>query len=217
MKASHPHPSAAQLHGLYAVTSESICRSPAELLAAVEEALAGGAKLVQYRDKRNGPTTRERNAHSLLGLCHEHQALLIINDDVELAANSGADGVHLGAADAPLAQARVRLGREAIIGVTCSNSLERAIAAEAGGASYVAFGRFFASQTKPTAPPAPIELLTQAKNYLHIPVCAIGGITPDNATQILAAGADMVAAVEGVFGSSHIEETTRQYADLFPR
>ena len=217
MKASHPHHQTTQLRGLYAITSESICRSPADLLTAVEAALAGGARLIQYRDKWNDHAIREHNAHSLLGLCHEHGALLIINDDTELAASSGADGVHLGASDVPLAQARQRLGAEAIIGVTCSNSLERALSAEAGGASYVAFGRFFISNTKPNAPPAPLALLTQAKTHLHIPICAIGGLTAANAAQVISAGADLVAAVEGVFAEENIEAAARRYTALFPR
>lgn len=208
---------ASQLRGLYAVTSESICASQADLLAAVEEALQGGARLIQYRDKRNDHRTRARNAHSLLGLCHEHGALLIINDDADLALSSGADGVHIGAADAPLTPTRKQLGPKAIIGVSCSNSLERALMAEAGGASYVAFGRFFTSNTKPNAPPAPLELLAHAKRRLRIPICAIGGITTDNATQVIAAGADLVAAVEGVFAAANIETAAGRYSTLFPR
>ena len=206
-----------RLRGLYAVSSQTLCCAPDRLIAAVHAALDGGARLIQYRDKWNDSATRRDNATRLRALCHPRRALLIINDDVELALNSGADGVHLGAADAPLDMARARLGDQAIIGVTCSNSLERASAAEAGGASYVAFGRFFASQTKPEAPPASMELLIQAKNALHVPICAIGGITPDNAAAVLAAGADMVAAVEGVFGSNAIKDVTQRYSALFPR
>jgi thiamine-phosphate pyrophosphorylase len=197
------------------VTSESICASQADLLAAVEEALEGGAHLIQYRDKWNSRSMRMRNAHSLLGLCHEHQALLIINDDIELADDIGADGVHIGASDASLEQARKHLGHEAIIGVTCSNSLERALDAEAGSASYVAFGRFFASNTKPNAPAAAVGLLALAKARLHLPICAIGGITPHNAAELIGLGADMVAAVEGVFGAADIEVAARAYTSLF--
>lgn len=215
MRASHPHPSARRLRGLYAVTSESICVSQADLLSAVEEALQGGARLIQYRDKWNDRSTRARNAHSLLGLCHQHRALFIINDDVELADDIGADGVHIGTADASLEEARKHLGSAAIIGVTCSNSLERALSAETGGASYVAFGRFFDSRTKPNAPAAPLGLLTQAKAHLNIPVCAIGGITPHNAAELTKLGADMVAAVEGVFGAADIEVAAREYSRLF--
>lgn len=205
----------ARLRGLYAITSESICSSPELLVAAVEEALAGGAALIQYRDKRNDAGTRERNAHALLGLCHEHGAWLIINDDVEVADHVGADGVHLGKSDAPLEHARRVLGADALIGVSCANSLERASAAAASGASYVAFGRFFASRTKPDAPPADVGLLRQARARLTIPICAIGGLTALNAAPVLAAGADLIAAVDGVFGAPDIQQACAAYAALF--
>ncbi|TXH06080.1 MAG: thiamine phosphate synthase [Nevskiaceae bacterium] len=203
------------LRGLYAITSQAICSDSARLLAAAEDALAGGAALLQYRDKWSDAAVRARNARALLGLCRVHGALFIVNDDVELALACGADGVHVGASDEPLATARARLGPEAVIGVSCSGSLERALAAQAGGASYVAFGRFFDSRTKPDAPPAPPELLSLARPQLRIPVCAIGGVTPDNAPTLIARGADMVAAVEGVFGAPDIEAAARAYAQLF--
>lgn len=217
MKASHPHPAAQALRGLYAITSQAVCADGATLLSAAEEALAGGAALLQYRDKWNTAARREQNAHALLGLCHEHGALLIINDDVALALTCGADGVHVGTADASLASARAALGPEAVIGISCAGSLDRALAAQAGGASYVAFGRFFDSRTKPDAPPAAPALLTQARPQLHIPICAIGGVTPDNAPDLITRGADMVAAVEGVFGAVDVEAAARAYTQLFPR
>ena len=203
------------LRGLYAITSESVCATPDLLIAAVKKVLAGGAHLLQYRDKWNSRTVRERNAQALLILCRQRQAALIINDDVELAASIGADGVHLGSTDAPLAQARAALGKDAIIGVSCANSLERAETAAAAGASYVAFGRFFASLTKPEAPAAMPEVLTGARRRIAIPICAIGGITPANAASLIAAGADMVAAVEGVFGATDIRRAAADYAALF--
>lgn len=216
MKASRPQPPARALRGLYAITSEAICTDSATLLAAAEAALAGGAALLQYRDKWNDAAVRERHAHALLGLCHQHGALLIINDDVDLALSSGADGVHIGDTDAPLIEARDKLGARAVIGVSCAGSMERAHAAQNSGASYVAFGRFYDSRTKPNAPRAGPELLTQARLQLQIPVCAIGGVTPLNAAGLIAHGADMVAAVEGVFGAANIETAARGYAKLFP-
>ena len=215
MKASHPHPAATALRGLYAITSEAVCRDTAVLLAAAEDALAGGARLLQYRDKWNSAETRARNAHVLLGLCHEHGALFIVNDDVELALSCGADGVHVGNTDTSLASARERLGPQAVIGVSCAGSIDRALTAQAGGASYVAFGRFFDSRTKPNAPGAEASLLNTARPQLRIPVCAIGGVTPQNAGDLIARGADMVAAVEGVFGVTDIEAAARHYAQLF--
>ncbi len=217
MKASHPHPTAAALRGLYAITSEAICIDSGTLLGAVEEALAGGARLLQYRDKWNSADVRANHAHTLLGLCHEHGALFIINDDVELALACGADGVHVGNTDASLATARAKLGEQAVIGVSCAGSIERALAAQAGGASYVAFGRFFDSRTKPNAPASEPSLLNLARPQLQIPICAIGGVTPHNAGELINRGADMVAAVEGVFGDKDIEAAARHYAQLFRR
>lgn len=204
-----------RLRGLYAITSQAICTSDDRLVAAVADALSGGARLVQYRDKWNPPDQRRRNAHALRGLCHAQGALLIINDDPELAEAVEADGVHLGAADPPIAAARARLGPDAIIGVTCSGSLARAEAAAAAGASYVAFGRFYPSRTKPNAPPAPLSILAEARTALALPVCAIGGLTPANAASVIAAGADLVAAVEGLFGAADIEAVAREYSRLF--
>jgi thiamine-phosphate pyrophosphorylase len=210
------------LRGLYAITSAALCAEPQRLLAGVAAALQGGARVIQYRDKHSiSPAQRERNVAALLQLCRESQARLIINDDVELAARIGADGVHLGAADPPLALARARLGHDALIGASCGPSLQRGIDAVANGANYLAFGRFFASNTKPDAPQAALELLVQARahfNHLRIPICAIGGVTPATAVGLIAAGADLVAAVEGVFGDLRpgaITAAARAYAELF--
>lgn len=203
------------LRGLYAITSATLCREPARLAAAVEAALAGGARLIQYRDKEADAARRRDTARALLDRCRAHNALFIVNDDVELALAVGADGVHLGAGDLPPREARHRLGGLATIGVSCANVLERALAAQDQGASYVAFGRFFPSTTKPAAPQAEPALLRQARAQLHIPICAIGGITPANARPLVEAGAGMVAAVEGVFGAPDIAAAARAYARLF--
>jgi thiamine-phosphate pyrophosphorylase len=206
------------LRGLYAITSPTLCRAPARLPEAVEAALRGGASLVQYRDKEADAAGRRRMAETLLALCRAHGARLIINDDVDLARAIGADGVHLGASDLPLREARARLGGDALIGVSCANVLERALVAQDEGASYVAFGRFFPSRTKPHAPQAELALLRQARGRLRVPVCVIGGITPANARPLVEAGADLVAAVDGVFGTpapAAIELAARAYARLF--
>lgn len=205
----------APLRGLYAVTSAELCRQPARLGAAVAAALTGGAALIQYRDKESPAAEREALARELLVLCRARRARLIINDDVALAQRIGADGVHLGAGDLPLREARRRLGDAAVIGVSCANQLERAVAAQEGGASYVAFGRFFPSRTKPEAPPAELALLRAARAAVRLPICAIGGITPQNAPAVIAAGADLVAAVDGVFGALDVAGAARGYARLF--
>jgi thiamine-phosphate pyrophosphorylase len=206
------------LRGLYAITSAALCADPARLRAAAAAALRGGAALLQLRDKHSGPDARRANARALAALCREHGARLIINDDVALALDCGADGVHLGAADPPLTQARAALGPSAILGASCGPSLPRAQAAVAAGADYVAFGRFFASRTKPDAPQAEPALLAQARAQIRVPICVIGGLSPDNAGVLLASGADLVAAVEGVFGGgepAEVEAAARAYARLF--
>lgn len=202
------------LHGLYAITDASLTPD-ATLFAAVTAALRGGARVIQYRDKRADRARRHTEAAALNELCRAHAALLIINDDVELAAAVTAAGVHLGRDDPPIAAARKRLGREAIIGVSCYNQLPRAQTAAEHGADYVAFGRFFPSLTKPDAVAATPDLLREARRSLKLPLVAIGGITPENGGLLLAAGADMLAVIHGVFGQPDIEAAARRFAELF--
>jgi thiamine-phosphate pyrophosphorylase len=206
---------AARLRGLYAVTSQEICQSPRTLIEAVERALRGGARLVQYRDKQSQPQQRHDNARALLDSCRAHGALLLINDDPALAAAVGADGVHLGQTDPAIGSARATCGIDAVIGVSCGSSLERARDGVAAGADYVAFGRFFPSRTKPEAPPAELSVLRLARQRLSVPICAIGGITPATARSVVEAGADLIAAVDGVFGAADIEAAAAAYASAF--
>ncbi|MGH8377462.1 MAG: thiamine phosphate synthase [Gammaproteobacteria bacterium] len=202
------------LRGLYAITDSRL--TPDEkLLPAVEAAIRGGARLVQYRDKTDEKTRREREARALVQLCHDHEVAMIINDDANLAATVGADGVHLGQHDAPLQEARVQLGPRAVIGVSCYGSLEQAVAAVHAGADYVAFGSFFSSPTKPEAVSAPLSLLKEARQRLNVPICAIGGITPENGAALVAAGADMLAVISGLFAQENIEAAAHRYMQLF--
>jgi len=203
---------------LYAVTPDGLATDPARLLEACAAALAGGARLLQYRDKASSPETRARNAGALLALCRAAGARFIVNDDWRLAAAIGADGAHLGKADGSLAEARAALGPDALIGASCASDLDRAATALAAGASYLAFGRFFASRTKPDAPPADPAVLVTARNRFALPLCAIGGVTPDNGGPLLVAGADWLAAVDGLFGAGDpaaIERRARAYCALF--
>jgi thiamine-phosphate pyrophosphorylase len=190
------------LRGLYAVTPATLCAHPALLLPAAEAALRGGARLLQYRDKHGSADLRLRTALALRDLCRRHGAALIVNDDVELALAAGADGVHLGAGDLPLAAARARMGAAAIIGASCGPQLQRGVDAAANGASYVAFGRFYPSRTKPDAPQAAPEVLRQAHAQVRLPLCAIGGIDAGNGAALIAAGADMLAVVDALFGDA---------------
>lgn len=213
-----PTPPLRPLRGLYAITPSALCADRVRLLEAVEAALRGGAVLVQYRDKLGDPGTRRANVGALAALCRQHGAGLVVNDDAALAHAAGAAGAHLGAGDGSIAAARALLGPDAVVGATCGASLARAQAAIAAGASYVAFGRFFESRTKPDAPPATLELLAEARAALAVPICAIGGIRPDNGAAVVARGADLIAAIDGVFGvadPSQIERAARAYAALF--
>jgi thiamine-phosphate pyrophosphorylase len=200
--------------GLYAVTDPGLI-APPDLAAQVGAAIAGGAALVQYRDKEASDSQRLVCARALLAVCHDHRVPLIINDDIALAVAVGADGVHLGRDDAQPAAARQRLGPHAIIGVSCYNDLPRAMAAAEAGADYVAFGRFFPSRTKPHAFQADIETLRRAKQRLNVPLVAIGGITADNGTALIATGADLLAVIHGIFGGEDVTAAARSIAELF--
>lgn len=199
--------------GLYAIT-QTANKSPDTIINEVVAAIKGGTVIVQYRDKK--PVDALYLARELVKICHQHNVPLLINDDIELAALVGADGVHLGREDGAVIQARKQLGRKAIIGVSCYDFVEKAIAAQAQGATYAAFGRFFPSSSKPLAAPAHIETLRQAKRALTIPIVAIGGILPENGGQLLAAGANLLAVIGGVF-DHHPEQSARAYQALFNR
>ncbi len=200
--------------GLYAVT-DALLLSDDRLTAAVEQALLGGARLVQYRDKSGDSARRLGQARALNELCQCHQIPLIVNDDVELAIQIGAAGVHIGRDDTALATARARLGEAALIGVSCYDRLDLALDAERAGADYVAFGAFFPSRTKPEEIRAPLSLLREARTALKIPIVAIGGITPDNAPLLLEAGVDSLAVVSAVFAQPDIQAAARRFAALF--
>ena len=197
--------------GLYAITDSHLI--PADKLTdQVAAAIRGGACVIQYRDKSSNPEQRQQQAAALALLCHDHGIPLIINDDIELAAAVGASGVHLGKTDSTVRSARMLLGANAIIGVSCYNELERAVEAASEGADYVAFGRFFPSQSKPDTVTADPELLRQARQRLGIPVVAIGGITPENGQPLITAGAQLLAAIHGVFGQADVQAAARRYA-----
>jgi thiamine-phosphate pyrophosphorylase len=181
----------------------------------VEQAIAGGARMVQFRDKSSDAHERLRAARALLSVCHAAGVPLIINDDLDLAQKIGADGVHLGRDDADPSEARARLGPRAIVGVSCYDRFERAVDAQESGADYAAFGRFFPSTTKPLAVQATPGLLRRARPRLTVPLVAIGGITPENGRSLVRAGADMLAAVDAVFGQRDIRAAAAAFTRLF--
>ncbi len=200
------------VHGLYAITPDE--PDTAELLRKVRLALQGGAGVVQYRNKCADAALRLEQARRLRILTREFSAPLIINDEVQLAQEVDADGVHLGGEDGSLAAARRLLGRGKVIGASCYNQLPLARDAVAQGADYVAFGAFFPSTVKPGAVVAAPELLQQARRELAVPLVAIGGITVRNGAQLVAAGAQALAVISALFAAADIEETAQQFAGL---
>jgi thiamine-phosphate pyrophosphorylase len=202
-----------QISGLYAITPDMT--DTASLVKMARQVLAGGARLVQYRSKINDIALRLEQAHALAHLCRGFCVPFVVNDYPDLAMEVDADGVHLGRDDAGISEARRDLGPEKIIGVSCYNRLEHAVEAERQGADYVAFGAFFASVTKPGAVSAPSDLLCDAKRKLHIPIVAIGGITPGNALELICRGADAVAVSNALFTDGNIQSAAESFSRLF--
>lgn len=199
------------LRGLYAIT-QTKNKTTDIIINEVIAAIKGGAVVVQFRDKE--PLDAIYLADQLVKVCHEYKVPLLINDDIELAIKVGADGVHIGREDGAISEARDRLGADAIIGVSCYNFVEQALDAQEQGATYVAFGRFFPSSSKPLAAPAELDTLRKAKFLLDIPIVAIGGILPENGGPLLTAGADLLAVIGGLF-ETQPEQSARAYQALF--
>lgn len=207
------------LSGLYAITDNALI-SETNLLLACEQALVGGAQVLQYRSKTNSDqpaqfAKRRQTAVELRVLCHRYNSLFIINDDLDLCQASDADGVHIGQSDVHVSEARHRLGRDAIIGVSCHNNDQLVAAAERFGADYIALGRFFDSKTKPDVVKAHIEDLIRIRQLTQLPIVAIGGVTADNAQQLIDAGADMLATIHYLFSSDEITARARILSSLF--
>jgi thiamine-phosphate pyrophosphorylase len=200
--------------GVYAITD---CQNlnTEQLLETTEEILQAGIAMLQYRDKTLDQKERIYRANQLRKLCITHHVPFIINDDLELALNVNADGIHLGKDDTSPKNARELLGSDFIIGVSCYNSMERALQARDYNADYVAFGSFFPSQTKPGAVRALPELLTQTRKIIDIPLVAIGGITLENGGILIDSGADLLAIISGIYGQTNPEQATRSYNQLF--
>ena len=193
-----------KLRGLYAITPEG-----PGLMQKVRDALEGGIALLQYRGKQRDVS----QAKELARLARHHGVPFIVNDDVELALEVGADGAHLGREDGDLRSARTMLAGK-ILGASCYDRLELARTAVAAGAEYIAFGVVFASPTKPQAVRAPLSLFGQART-LEVPLAAIGGITLANARQVIDAGADLLAVVSDLFDAEDIAARAREYQKLF--
>lgn len=202
------------ISGLYAITDRKLI--PENRFAeTVEAAIKGGAKIIQLREKNAEEAEIIRRGKLLAGITRKYKIPLIVNDSPEIAKKTGADGVHLGGEDASVADARELLGENAIIGVSCYGEIERGIAAEKAGANYAAFGTPYPTPTKPDRKPTPFEVIKEAKQRLKIPVFAIGGITPQNAPEILQTGADGIAVITAIFGEKNPETAARTLAERF--
>jgi thiamine-phosphate pyrophosphorylase len=185
-----------------------------DLLDKTEKILDVGISLFQFRDKNSKYEIKKSAALKLQTLCKKYNTLFIVNDDVVLAKEISADGVHLGRDDMDIDLARKILGNK-IIGVSCYNNLEDAITAEIMGADYITLGSFFNSPTKPEARKIAIDLLPIAKSKLNIPVVAIGGITPENGKQLVDNKADFLAIISGIYASTDIINSVKAYKNLF--
>jgi len=205
-----------RLAGLYAITDEKLI-AEADFEQVIKSALQGGTHIIQYRDKSDNRKKRVRQASVLRALCEQYRAICIINDDLELAIEVNAHGIHLGKDDTSLKEARQMLGPDAIIGVSCYNDLSLALDAEKNSADYVAFGAFFSSPTKPHAAQAKLEIISQAKQQLTIPVCSIGGITEKNIGLVIQHGADMAAVISGLFSANDCKSAAQNLNRHFTR
>jgi thiamine-phosphate pyrophosphorylase len=177
--------------------------------------LRAGAKILQYRNKQSDKNTRISEAEQIVGLCKQYSVPLIINDDIALTIQAGADGVHLGRNDLSITEARKKLGNNMVIGYSCYNDLDRASYAVNAGADYIAFGAFYSSPSKPDAVRATPDIIQKAKQQFNLPVVAIGGIKPENGQTLIDAGADMLAVISGLYASETSFQSASQYVNLF--
>ncbi|MBI5284831.1 MAG: thiamine phosphate synthase [Chloroflexi bacterium] len=203
------------MSGLYVIIDPAACRTHGPVETA-RLALEGGTRVIQWRDKRRDKGEQLDDARAIVALCREHGATFIENDHADFAIAVGADGVHLGQKDLPIALVRPITGAAMIIGVSTNNATE-ARAAEAAGAAYVAVGAIFATVSKDVTRPASIERLREVKAAVRVPVVAIGGIDADNITSVVAAGANAAAVISAVCGADDPRAASARLAAAFAR
>jgi thiamine-phosphate pyrophosphorylase len=201
------------IKGLYAITPDSADLNT--LIQKTQLAIEGGAFMVQYRSKILNRDVKMQQCAAILRLCREHNVPCIVNDDVDMCRTLKADGVHLGEKDDNIAEVRHILGEDAIIGSSCYDQLDRAKSAQKEGASYVAFGAMFPTPTKPNAPRASLALLKEAKREIQIPIVAIGGITVNNAHDVIKTGIDAIAVITSLYEAKSIKETAETFVKMF--
>ena len=201
------------IKGLYAITPDMADLN--SLIQKTRLAIEGGAFMVQYRSKIQDRDVKMQQRAAILRLCREYKIPCIVNDDVDMCRALEADGVHLGEKDDNIAEVRHILGEEAIIGSSCYDQLKRANEAQKEGASYVAFGAMYPTSTKPHAPRASLALLREAKSQIQIPIVAIGGITMNNAHDVIETGIDAIAVINSLYESNAIKETAETLSSMF--
>ena len=201
------------IKGLYAITPDSADLNT--LIQKTKSAIEGGAFMVQYRSKIQDRDVKMQQCATILRLCREYEIPCIVNDDVDMCRILEADGVHLGEKDDNIAEVRHILGEDAIIGSSCYDQLDRAKSAQKEGASYVAFGAMFPTSTKPNAPRATLALLKEAKREIQIPIVAIGGITVNNAHDVIKTGIDAIAVINSLYEAKSIKETAETFVKMF--
>ncbi|WP_342120695.1 thiamine phosphate synthase [Pseudoduganella sp. OTU4001] len=200
------------MQGLYLVTPN--WDDTDKLLAVTEQALQAGVALLQYRHKDASPALRREQGGALRELCHKYNVPFLVNDHVALCRELGADGVHLGGTDAPIAEVRATLGPNKLIGASCYGELPRAQAAQAAGASYVAFGGFYPSRVKQYAVTTQPSILRHAREVIEVPLCVIGGMTAHNAAPLVAEGAQLVAAISSVYLANDVAAAVAEFRSI---
>jgi thiamine-phosphate pyrophosphorylase len=201
------------MRGLYLVTPD--WNDTERLIAATEQAIEGGATLLQYRHKTASEALRLEQASALLALCRRLQVPLIINDHLDLCERIDADGIHVGGTDASVAEVRASIGKEKIVGASCYGDLQLARDAASAGASYVAFGGFYPSLVKKYEVATSPNIITQALSELSLPLCVIGGMTPQNARPLIELGSHSVAAISSVYATNDHRSAATQFASMF--
>lgn len=201
------------MRGLYVITDENLTPRD-KIFEMVESSLRGGAKFVQLRDKEVSYSDSLAVAIELKKLLSHYDAKLVINDNLELALESKADGLHIGKDDLTLKDAKVKF-KNGFIGVSCYGDILRAVTMQENGADYIAFGSFYSSPTKPHSGVVPKETITIAKERLKVPICVIGGINLQRAEELINLGADMVAVISDIWSSDDIQAHAKEYSKLF--
>ena len=202
-----------KLRGLYVIIDPEAADARDEI-AIAREAIAGGARLIQLRDKTREKGRQLPVAEALRALCSASGGLFFVNDHVDLALAAGADGVHVGQNDLPVSAVRRLVPREMLVGCSTNNP-EEARRAEADGADYVSVGRLFPTGSKADTRPATTESIRTVKAAVSLPVCAIGGINGSNIDDVIAAGADMAAVIAAVIAAPDVEAAARRLAERF--